>query len=45
MARLLSDPAELAALAAAARRRPTRTWPDHAADLANWVAELGATRG
>ncbi len=44
MERLLSDPAELAALAAAARGRPARTWPDYAADLAAWVAVLGASR-
>jgi len=35
---------ELTALAAAARGRPARTWPDYAADLAAWVAELGASR-
>lgn len=44
MARLLSDPAELAALAAAARHRPRRTWRDHAAELSSWVGELGVSR-
>ena len=44
MERLLSDPSEITALAAAARGRPARTWPDYAADLAAWVAELGASR-
>ena len=44
IARLLSDPAELAALAAAARLRPRRTWRDHAADLSGWIGELGRSR-
>jgi glycosyltransferase involved in cell wall biosynthesis len=44
IARLLSDPSELAVLAAAARLRPRRTWWDHAADLSGWIGELGHSR-
>ncbi|MBI3886891.1 MAG: glycosyltransferase [Opitutae bacterium] len=38
--RLLENPAELAALAAAARARPFRTWRDYAADLTGWMSKL-----
>jgi hypothetical protein len=40
ISRLLSAPAELTALAAAARARRFRTWTDYARDLAAWVATL-----
>jgi glycosyltransferase involved in cell wall biosynthesis len=38
--RLLSSPAELAALGAAARARHFRTWADYAADLIAWMPEV-----
>lgn len=37
---LLADPAGLAALQAAARARPFRSWQDYAADLLGWLHEL-----
>ncbi len=37
LARLLATPAELAALATAARARKFRTWPDYAASLTAWM--------
>lgn len=37
---LLTEPARLAALAAAAARRPIRTWRDYAADLQSWMHSL-----
>ena len=40
--RLLAEPAALAELATKARRRPIRTWRDHAADLAAWMSDLAA---
>lgn len=40
MRRLLGQPAEVAALAAAARRRKFRTWTDYARDLAAWMGGL-----
>ncbi|MDP3070128.1 MAG: glycosyltransferase [Opitutaceae bacterium] len=40
IARLLRTPAELAALASAARARPIRTWADYARDLTAWMADL-----
>jgi glycosyltransferase involved in cell wall biosynthesis len=42
--RLLGSPAELAALAAAARARRFRTWSDYAADLMAWLPELPLRR-
>jgi glycosyltransferase involved in cell wall biosynthesis len=42
--RLLAEPAALAELSAQARRRPIRTWRDHAAELTAWIAELRAAR-
>lgn len=38
--RLMDSPAELGALAEAARRRRFRTWRDYAHDLTTWVTEL-----
>ncbi|MGA3006310.1 MAG: glycosyltransferase [Opitutaceae bacterium] len=38
--RLLQDPAELAALAAAARARTFKSWPDYASELTAWLATL-----
>jgi glycosyltransferase involved in cell wall biosynthesis len=38
--RLLTQPAELAALAAAARARPLKTWPDYAAEFTAWMQTL-----
>ncbi|AOS44928.1 D-inositol-3-phosphate glycosyltransferase [Lacunisphaera limnophila] len=38
--RLLQQPAELARLAAAARARHLRTWPEYAADFTAWMATL-----
>lgn len=37
---LLADPARFAALQAAARARPFRSWQDYAADLLGWLREL-----
>lgn len=42
--RLLTEPAALAELSAQARRRPMRTWRDHATDLTTWMAELSAVK-
>lgn len=42
--RLLAEPAALAELSAQARRRPIRTWRDHAAELTAWIADLRAAR-
>lgn len=42
--RLLTEPAALAELSTQARRRPIRTWRDHATDLTTWIAELSAAR-
>lgn len=42
--RLLGSPAELTALAAAARARPFRTWLDYAEDLTNWMQGLPVRR-
>ena len=41
---LLAEPAALAELSAQARRRPIRTWRDHAAELTAWIADLRAAR-
>ncbi|MBI2814953.1 MAG: glycosyltransferase [Opitutae bacterium] len=38
--RLLQNPAELAALAAQARARKFKTWPDYARELTAWMATL-----
>jgi glycosyltransferase involved in cell wall biosynthesis len=38
--RLLQEPAELAALAAAARRRSFKSWADYARELTAWMATL-----
>ena len=38
--RLLTQPAELAALAAAARARHLKTWPDYAAEFTAWMQTL-----
>lgn len=38
--RLLRSPAELSALAAAARLRPVRTWADYARELTAWLQTL-----
>jgi glycosyltransferase involved in cell wall biosynthesis len=38
--RLLQNPSALAALAAAARARTFRSWPDYAAELAAWLRTL-----
>lgn len=38
--RLLDHPAELAALAAAARARPLKRWPDYAREVRAWLATL-----
>lgn len=38
--RLLRNPAELAALAAQARARKFRSWPDYAAELSAWMGTL-----
>ena len=38
--RLLRDPAELAALAAAARARTFRSWTDQARELTAWMSTL-----
>ena len=38
--RLLENPNELAALAAAARARPFRSWSDYARDLTSWMDAL-----
>ena len=43
--RLLAEPALLAELTAAARRRPIRTWRDHATELDGWLSELRSARG
>lgn len=40
IARLLKAPAELAALAGAARARRVRTWANYAMDLTDWMASL-----
>ena len=40
MARLLSAPSELSALATAARARRFRTWADYARDLSTWLGQL-----
>lgn len=40
LSRLLSTPAELAALVAAARARSFRSWTDYARDLSAWFAQL-----
>lgn len=40
LARLLSTPAELTALATAARARRFRSWADYAGDIAAWLATL-----
>jgi glycosyltransferase involved in cell wall biosynthesis len=40
ISRLLDTPAELAALAAAARARKLRTWGDYASDLVGWLGTL-----
>lgn len=37
---LLKNPADLAALVAAARARPVRTWSDYASDLTAWMGTL-----
>jgi len=42
--RLLAEPALLAELSAAARRRPIRNWRDHAADVTAWLDELRSAR-
>ncbi len=42
--RLLAEPALLAELAAATRRRPIRTGRDHAADVAAWLGDLRSAR-
>jgi hypothetical protein len=44
MSRLLASPAELAALAVAARARPFRTWLDYAEDLTHWLQGLPIRR-
>jgi glycosyltransferase involved in cell wall biosynthesis len=44
MRRLLTRPEELAALAAAARARPLKRWPDYAAEFSAWMRGL-ARRG
>jgi glycosyltransferase involved in cell wall biosynthesis len=38
--RLLQNPPALAALAAAARARTFKSWPDYAAELAAWLRTL-----
>lgn len=38
--RLLQQPAELAALAAAARARHLKTWPDYATEFVSWMTTL-----
>lgn len=38
--RLVTNPAEVARLAAAARARTFRTWDDYVTDLTNWMANL-----
>jgi hypothetical protein len=38
--RLLRFPAQREALAAAARRRPLRTWLEYADELVGWLREL-----
>ncbi|MEY4938563.1 MAG: hypothetical protein RIQ93_298, partial [Verrucomicrobiota bacterium] len=38
--RLLTNPAELAALTSAARARRFRSWQDYASDLRAWMAGL-----
>jgi glycosyltransferase involved in cell wall biosynthesis len=40
ISRLLTDPRELTALAAAARARKFRTWSDYATDLTTWLHTL-----
>jgi len=40
MERLLTDSGELATLAAAARRRTFRTWPQYATELTDWMSSL-----
>ena len=40
MDRLLTDPAELANLSAAARTRTFRTWPQYAGELKDWMRTL-----
>jgi len=42
--RLLTDPAALAALVAAARARPIRRWAEYAADLSAWQGGLARRR-
>ncbi|MGD1030975.1 MAG: glycosyltransferase [Opitutaceae bacterium] len=37
---LLSDPGKRAALAAAAKMRPVRTWSDYSRDVAAWIGDL-----
>lgn len=44
IARLLSAPAELVALATAARARRFRTWADYARDLSAWLTQLPRRR-
>ena len=45
LSRLLSTPAELAALATAARARTFRSWSDYAATLAAWMRDLPRRTG
>ncbi|MES1167808.1 MAG: glycosyltransferase family 1 protein, partial [Oleiharenicola lentus] len=40
MRRLLQQPDELAALAAAARARPLKRWPDYATEVTAWMGTL-----